>query len=83
MWDAFQREILSALGHVPLVLAPPDLPDDPLLHAVLRAAGRGRDSDDLPQLLRTLPATSTLRGNAAAKRALWPQLRRLRRPDMQ
>ena len=46
-----------------------------------RAAGRSRDSDDLAQLLRLLPATSTLRGNAAAKRALWPQLRRLRRSD--
>ncbi len=78
MWDAFQREILSALGHVPLALAPPQLPDDPLLHAVLRAAGRSRDSDDLAQVLRILPVTASMRGNAAAKRALWPQLRRLR-----
>ena len=83
MWDPFQREILTALGHAPWMLAPPELPDDPLLHAVLRAAGRSRDSDDLAQLLRILPATSTLRGNAAAKRALWPQLRRLRRSDPQ
>jgi hypothetical protein len=44
----------------------------------LRAAGRDMDSDDLAQLLRMLPATSAIRGNAAAKRALWPQLRRLR-----
>jgi hypothetical protein len=80
MWDAYQREILSALGHAPLVLAPPELPDDPLLHAVLRAAGRSPDSDDLAQLLRVLPATSSMRGNAAAKRALWPQLRHLRQP---
>jgi hypothetical protein len=79
MWDPFQREILSALGHAPLVLAPPELPDDPLLHAVLRAAGRSRDSDDLAQLLRILPATSSLRGNPAAKRTAWPQLRRLRK----
>jgi hypothetical protein len=80
MWDAFQREILSALGHAPWVLAPPELPDDPLLHAVLRAAGRSCDADDLAQVLRVLPPTSAMRGNAAAKRALWPQLRRLRRP---
>ena len=81
MWDAFQREILSALGHAPLVslvLASPELPDDPLLDALLRAAGRNRDTDDLAQLLRVLPATSAIRGNAAAKRALWPQLRHLR-----
>lgn len=81
MWDAFQSEILSALGHAPLVLTPPELPDDPLLHAVLRAAGRDRDSNDLAQLLRTLPTTASLRGNAAGKRALWSQLRRLRRSD--
>lgn len=79
MWDAFQREVLSALGHAPLVLAPPELPDDPLLHAVLRAAGRNRDSDDLAQLLHALPAISAIRGDAAAKRALWPRLRHLRR----
>ena len=78
MWDAFQSEILLALGHAPLVLTPPELPDDPLLHAVLRAAGRNRDSNDLAQLLRTLPTTTSLRGNAAGKRALWSQLRRLR-----
>lgn len=78
MWDVFQREILAALGHAPLVLTPPELPEDPLLHALLCAAGRNRDSCDLAQLLRTLPATASLRGNAAGKRALWPQLRRLR-----
>lgn len=79
MWDAFQREMLSALGHAPLVLTPPELPDDPLLHAMLRAAGRDRDAGDLAQLLRHLPTTASLRGNAAGKRGLWPQLRHLRR----
>ena len=79
MWDAFQSEILSALGHAPLVLTSPELPNDPLLHAVLRAAGRDRNSGDLAQLLRTLPASASLRGNAAGKRALWPQLRHQRR----
>ena len=81
MWDPFQREILAALGHAPLVLAPPEVPDDPLLHAVLRAAGRDRDSDDLAQLLRVLPAVASLRGSAAGKRALWPRLRHLRRRE--
>jgi hypothetical protein len=79
VWDACQREILAALGHAPLVLAPPVLPDDSLLHAMLRAAGRDRDSRDLAQVLRMLPATASLHGSIAAKRASWPQLRRLRR----
>jgi len=76
MWDEVQREILAALGHEPLVLAPP--PGDALLQALLRAAGRDAQSADLPAVLRALPATATLRGNAAAKRALWPRIRKLR-----
>ena len=76
MWDDVQREILAALGHEPLVLAP--LPEDALLQALLRAAARDAGSPDLPAVLRALPATATLRGNAIAKRALWPRLRRLR-----
>lgn len=47
--------------------------DSPLLRALLRAAGR-RDPGDLAWL----PDPATLRGNAAAKRALWPRLRTLR-----
>lgn len=81
MWDAFQSEILLALGHAPLVLRSPELPNDPLLDAVLRAAGRDRHSDDLALLLGTLPTSASLRGNAAGKRALWPQLRHQRRSD--
>ena len=76
MWDDVQREILAALGHEPLVLAPPQ--EDALLQALLRAAARDAGSPDLPAVLRALPATATLRGNAIAKRALWPRLRRLR-----
>ncbi len=79
MWDAFQRDVLAALGHAPMALAPPELPDDPLLHALVRAAGRHPGSADLAQLLRRLPASASLRGDAARKRAAWPQLRRLRR----
>ena len=48
--------------------------DSPMLRAMLRAAGR-RDPGDLPWL----PDPATLRGDAAAKRALWPRLRALRR----
>ena len=78
LWDDVQREILVALGHAPLVLAPRELPADPLLHAVLRAAARDAHSRDLDDVLRVLPATAALRGSTAAKRALWPQLRRFR-----
>ena len=81
MWDELQRDILSALGHAPLVLAPRELPDDPLLHALLRASAHDADSAGLDEVLRSLPPMASLRGNVAAKRALWPQLRRFRHPD--
>ena len=47
-----------------------------LLRAVLRAAGRR----DIGELAAWLPDAATLQGNAAAKRALWPRLRALRKP---
>ena len=46
-----------------------------LQRALLRAAGRRE-----PGELAWLPDPATLRGNAAAKRALWPRLRALRKP---
>ena len=76
-WDPFQREVLAELGHPVQVMA---LPEDPMLDALLRAAGRSRRSGDAARLARAWPAPASLRGNAAAKRALWPALRRLRRP---
>ena len=80
MWDPVQRAILAELGHAPLVMAPPELPDDPLLHAVLRAAGRDRAAPDLARVLHLLPPPAELRaGGAPAQRALWPLLRSLRR----
>jgi len=79
MWDAFQREMLAAMGHTPFVALNPALPEDPMLDALLRAAGRDRAAGDATQLARGWPKPSALRGDAAAKRALWPQLRRLRR----
>ena len=79
MWDHSQQEILAALGCTPWVMAPPRIPDDPLLHALLRAAGRTIDADDVVAVLHMLPPTSSLLGNPRAKRALWPRLRQLRR----
>ncbi len=76
MWDPFQREVLAELGHAAYAMA---LPDDPMLDALLRAAGRDRNSSDAAQLVRGWPKPAALRGNAPAKRALWPQLRGLRR----
>ena len=79
MWDAFQQEVLAELGHAPCVVINPALPDDPLLHALLRAAGRDAGASDAARLVKAWPALSELRGDAVAKRRLWPQLRTLRR----
>ena len=87
MWDAFQREMLSALGHEVVVLAmaadvapvqaapvaqfdPTGMP--PLQQALVRAVG-----GDIARLAG-LPPLAQLR-TPAAKRALWPRLRALRR----
>lgn len=81
-WDPWQREVLEAMGHRVYARAPRAadiVPDDPLAHALLRAAGRGPESADAAELLRGLPPLATLRADPAAKRALWPRLRALRR----
>ena len=88
-WSAEQQRLLAALG-VPLFVrasaavapkvaesveeyaAPIEKSMRPLLAALERAAG-GRN---LAALLLDLP---TIRASAAAKRALWPTLRALRR----
>ncbi|GGK13230.1 hypothetical protein [Luteimonas terricola] len=80
-WDPWQREVLEAMGHRVYARAPrPEdvVPDDPLAHALLRAAGRSAGSGDAAALLRGLPALAALRADPAAKRALWPRLRALR-----
>ncbi len=80
-WDPFQREVLEALGHQLLRHSGPErprLPDDPLLHALLRAAARRPDDPDAHALVEAWPATARLRGDPGAKRALWPRLRALR-----
>ena len=87
MWDAFQREMLSALGHEVVVLAAamdaapveaaPAAQFDatgmpPLQQALVRAVGGD------PTRLAGLAPLEQLR-TPAAKRALWPRLRALRR----
>lgn len=79
-WDPLQREILGALGHTVYGLAgatPSRLPNDPLLHALLKAAGCNADDGDAVALGREWMPTSRLHA-PAAKRALWPRLRALR-----
>ncbi len=94
-WDAFQREALAELGIELYTLGVGDAPvaapaanegvapraraesGDVLLRHLLKAAGGG---DREQAVLALAEPLSGLRGNAAAKRALWPLLRRLRRP---
>ena len=80
-WDPWQREVLEAMGHGIHVRAPRAedmVPDDPLAHALLHAAGRDAGSEGAAALLRELPPLAVLRADPAAKRALWPRLRALR-----
>ena len=76
-WDAFQREALDELGLRPYQLAvvqpkpPSDVPAA-MFEALLRAAGTGQAG------VVKLPGLASLHANPAAKRALWPLLRRLR-----
>lgn len=75
-WSAEQLEWLEALGHVPDRLAGP--PPDALRDALVRAAGRDPADPRAARVLSGLPPVSALRGDAAAKRRLWPRLRALR-----
>jgi hypothetical protein len=89
-WSASQRERLAAMGLDLYVRAgerrrPGAVPahdttagDDRLVRALLRAAGvaPGEPAGDVHA---ALPPLDALRGNPAAKRALWPRLRALRR----
>lgn len=54
---------------------------DRLARALLRAAGRAPDAADALALLAQWPDPARLRRDPAAKRALWPRLRALRRAD--
>ena len=55
---------------------------DKLHFALIRASGCNPNAPDAAAVIAQWPASSTLRGNAAAKRALWPQLRALRKPQV-
>ncbi len=91
-WDGFQRAVLAELGHVLYRL--PDAPvpaagvgdaptvdaptvDAPMLARLARAAGMAPDA--LLARADIAAQSARLRGDAAAKRALWPRLRALRR----
>lgn len=80
-WDAFQREAMTELGLRPYRLAADEaevraassggLPPA-LYEALLRAAGPGQAR------VAELAGLDAVHGDPAAKRALWPRLRRLR-----
>lgn len=94
MWDASQREVLVALGHV--VYRPAGAPGSaPVARAVVAMDGLAMDGQAMdgqaPALLRALACAAgvpvdRLSGlppleqlrSAAAKRALWPRLRAMR-----
>ena len=52
---------------------------DKLHFALIRASGCNPNAEDAAAIIAGWPSSSELRGNPAAKRALWPQLRALRR----
>jgi len=81
-----RRVAPSAVAAAPAPAAPPRgasrLPDK--LHiALIRASGCNPNAAGAGAQMAQWPATSALRGNPAAKRALWPQLRALRKPPVQ
>ncbi len=80
----FQREVLAELGHVLYAPLRGDAADAQaaevdagMLARLARAAGI--DADALQAHADLAAMTTKLRGDAAAKRALWPRLRALRR----
>jgi hypothetical protein len=91
MWDAFQREMLEAMGHavyVPRTSAASPAPSMPATPSTTSGLGepvpRGllqalaRAAGVAPDALPALPPLAQLR-TPAGKRALWPRLRGLRR----
>ncbi|MEO6154993.1 MAG: hypothetical protein ABIP16_04625 [Thermomonas sp.] len=89
-WDPFQREVLAELGHVvyrqagvamaqdaeaPVVDAA--MLDGLMLARIARAADMSTEA--LQARIGDVQLIADLRGNATAKRALWPRLRALRR----
>ena len=94
-WDPFQRDVLAELGHVVYRQAgvdsapgsdvagidahPADIAslEERMLARVARAAGMTVAA--LQARFEDMKVIARLRGDAAAKRALWPRLRALRR----
>lgn len=94
-WDSFQREILAELGHVVYrqagvaIAEAAEAPraettqldttvlDDQMLARVARAAHMTTQA--LQARIGDMGVIACLQGNAAAKRALWPRLRALRK----
>lgn len=80
-----QRAVLPATAAAPAPAA--GVPEahvaidaaDPLVIALLRAAGRTPTSPDATRIAATWPPLAALRRDPRAKRALWPALRRWRR----
>lgn len=52
---------------------------DKLHFALIRASGCNPNAAGAEEIMARWPATAELRGNPAAKRLLWPQLRALRK----
>lgn len=53
---------------------------DRLHFALIRASGCNPNAEGAAEIFAQWPSSAELRGNPAAKRALWPALRKLRRP---
>ena len=72
-----RADLATDPGATPAAAVSADGAMDPLYRALLRATGhRPMDAEPLLRELQVDPAA--LRGSPAAKRALWPRLRRLR-----
>lgn len=75
--DAFQRDALAELGLQPYVhVGSPGAGATAISPALLQALARAAGCD--PQIVAALPGLDAACAGAAGKRALWPQLRRLR-----
>lgn len=89
--EAMGLPLYRAVGATPAAVAPAQVAGtapaghpaidaaDPLVMALLRAAGRTPTSPDAPHIAATWPPLAMLRRDPRAKRALWPALRRWRR----
>lgn len=91
-WSDGQQRLLRAMGYVLYAQAPASAPVPPAMtgSAPMNAAGSAADFGRLQRSLQdaamghdistVIADIAALRGNAGAKRALWPKLRALRRP---